>query len=251
MAAWLDQAGKNIASWWGDITGSTQKKAGQASQQEGANTLGSIAGQDAATEAQKSIAAGQAAGEQMGQENARGVTQSTMQAARTAGLNPGQAAMLGGQATGQAFTQGRQAGQQMGTNAYQTAQSQRIGAASGQAGIGGEQAAQGQQTGQDFWSGIGKLAGGISSLIPGASGVAGALTGKAKGGIVNSPVIAGEAGPEAILPLKDPDRVAQILQKLGMVKGAAEVKEMASACPTCGQPMKAKAEKPAEEKKSG
>jgi hypothetical protein len=66
--------------------------------------------------------------------------------------------------------------------------------------------------------------------LAGALAEIGALKKKAEGGIVYSPVIAGEAGPEAILPLNDPKRfwdvLGQALGRAGIV-GAAP-----SAAPT-------------------
>lgn len=45
--------------------------------------------------------------------------------------------------------------------------------------------------------------------------------GKAEGGIVNAPVIAGEDGPEAIIPLTKPNRAAQVMAEAGLLGGAA------------------------------
>ena len=260
----------DLAKWWGEITGGTQKTAGQQAQAQAQQAL---AGQ-ATTAGQNAASAGTAAGgmlsnaqESMGKnatemmqkadlaakgqaaENATAAAQRNLQAARGAGLNAGQAAQLAAQGTGQAFSQGIEAGrQQYGQNVGQAlgAQGQLANQQLGQqqlqtqaTGFGGQlgaaQAEQGRQTGQDLWSGITKLAGGVSTLL-------GKPASFAKGGVVAQPTnaVVGEKGPEVVLPLNDKERMAQILEKIGLRKGAAEVKAMAEMCPTCGQPMKEK-----------
>ncbi len=167
MAFW-----DNVKSWWGDITGDTQKKAGQAAQNTANTTMGTAAGtlggiaaqspEQAAAAAQKSA---QAAGEQQGRTAATEGSQQALQAARTSGLNAGQAALVGGQQAGKLFTQGQTAGVGQGLQNYQNAAGNQINAAAAQGGVGANQAAagtnqagQGQQEGKDFWGGVTGLA---------------------------------------------------------------------------------------------
>jgi hypothetical protein len=265
MASGWDTFMQNL----GDPFGGQAKKAGAANINTGMGTMGAggtqiaggydtagkaaqgaagIAGKGAGQFAQEAGQAGQALGEQMGQTAATQGAQQATQAARTAGVNKGQAAMLGGQQAGNLYTQGQQAGQGMGMNAYgqgantqlggvnaQTAASgaqTQAGAATGQ--IGAQQGAlglgqqnAGQQQGKDTWSGIGNAVGSVMKFL-------------GKGGVATSPSVVGEAGPEVVLPLTDPKRMAEILRKIGLDKGAKEVEEQ---CPTCGGPMKKEAKK--------
>ena len=149
------------------------------------------------------------------------------------GLNAAQSAQMAAPAAGQAYAQGQATGLGQGIGAYQTAQGQRIGAAQGQAGaagiqggIGQGQQAAGQQQGQNLFSGIAGLAGGIAGML-------------GEGGVVDKPTsaVVGEKGPEAVLPLGKPDRMAEILKKAGYPKAAAAMKQEGKNCPTCGHPM--------------
>jgi hypothetical protein len=137
-------------------------------------TLGGIAASPADVEAQRALDTGAAEGEQLGREAALGGTQQALQAARTSGLNKGQAALTAGQQAGNLYTEGRQAGTQMGTQAYQTAQDQRIGAAGGQAAAGGVQANAGGTIGGIGTAARGQGAAETSTLMGGIGGIASA-----------------------------------------------------------------------------
>ena len=247
------QGAANINTGMGTMgTGGTQIAGGYDTAGKAAQGAAGIAGKGAGQFAQEAGQAGQALGEQMGQTAATQGAQQATQAARTAGVNKGQAAMLGGQQAGNLYTQGQTAGQGMGMNAYgqgantqlggvnaQTAASGAqtqagaatgaIGANQGALGLGQQQA--GQQQGKDTWSGIGNAVGAVAKFA-----------GLANGGVVDKPThaVVGEAGPEVVLPLTDPKRMAEILRKIGLDKGAKEAEEM---CPTCGGPMKKEAKK--------
>lgn len=178
----------------------------------------------------------------MGQQAAQLGTQQAMQAARTAGLNKGQAALEGGQQAGQLFTRGQMQGQGLGMGAYGQGAQTQLGGALGQSNLG-----------------LGQMEGAQSSREAGAShgggvlGAVGGFLGLEKGGVVDKPTqaVVGEKGPEAVLPLSDKERTAAILRKIGLRKGAEEVKQMGEVCPNCGMPMKKeeKKEAPKEEKK--
>jgi hypothetical protein len=101
---------------------------------------------------------------------------------------------------------------------------------------------------ESFFSGlperIAKAAGNIlgkitGSITGGISGILSSINPFAVGGIVNGPTLAivGEAGPEAILPLSDPARMAQILgqiQPLGSSVAGSNGSAMGAAGPTIG-----------------
>lgn len=123
-----------VKKWWGNITGGTDRKAGQAAAATGQANLGA-AGQ-AATGAQQAAGAqaqqlgkeaqaarartaqdmgtsatdymqkAQAAGQDFAGATARDAARQSIKAGRTAGLTGGQAALAAGQNTGQAFQQG-------------------------------------------------------------------------------------------------------------------------------------------------
>jgi hypothetical protein len=142
----------------------------------------------------------------MGQQAATMGTQEATQAARTAGLNKGQAALEGSQQAGKLYTQGQQAGQGMGMQAYGQGAANQTNAATNLGNLGTAQYAGGSGAMQQGNSASGAL----------LSGVGGGLSGlfkAAKGGVVTkpTPVLAGEAGPEAIIPL---DKLGGIIKKM-------------------------------------
>lgn len=71
----------------------------------------------------------------------------------------------------------------------------------------------------------GGAAGGVGAAIKGKAGTGAALRGYASGGVVNGPTFAmvGEAGPEAVVPLNDPARAAQVMGEAGLVPLAANM----------------------------
>ena len=245
----------DVGSFLGDLTGQTQSKKGYQAYGAGTGVLNSIEQKTPIKFAQESGQAGQALGNQMGQQAAQLGTQQAMQAARTAGLNKGQAALIGGQQAGQLFTRGQMEGQGLGMNAYGQGAGQQTAAAEGETQAGLAMKGLGAGAGQNVASGIAGLAGGASSMLSGGGGAMGGIGSSsplgaaggampyipmAKGGVTNKPAVVAEDGkPEAVLPLSDKERTAQILEKLGFKKGAQEARSMK--CPTCGQEMKGKA----------
>ena len=225
----------DVGSFLGDVTGQTQSKKGYNAFDLGEAAAGTATKKTGTQFAQEAGAAGQQLGNQMGKDAATIGAQEAAQSARASGLNKGQAALMGTQQTGRLFTQGQQAGQLAGMNAYGQGAENQLNAANTEINAGMAMKGAGAQAGQNTMSGIGKLAG--------------AAIGFAKGGIVDKPTnaVVGESGPEAVLPLNDKERMAQILEKLGLRNGAAEVRAMK--CPTCGQEMK-QAKSP-EAKKNG
>lgn len=219
MANFWDSLGNTL----GNITGvnqanqaAEQNKAGNANAAASGQTLGNIAGTTAGQFAEGSGKAGAALGEQMGRTAATGASRNALQSARTGGLNAGQAAQLGGQAGGQAFQQGQAQGQGMGMQAYGQGASNQLGAAQSQGTLG-----LGQQTAGTESSKQGNAAtGGLLNAV-------GGLFGLKDGGIVDSPTAAvvGEAGPEAVVPLSDPERIKAILGKLKGTPAAAPIAE--------------------------
>jgi hypothetical protein len=208
---------QDVGNWFGDITGANQanlakeqQKAGQANEAAAGTTLGQIGGTSAGQFAQQAGQAGQALGNQMGQQAATMGTQQAMQAARTAGLNKGQAALEGGQQAGRLYTQGQQAGQGMGMESYGQGAQTQLGGATQQGNLGVNQMG-GAQQGQ---AAAGKAGGGLLSAV-------GGLFGLKEGGIVEKPTkaVVGEAGPEAVLPLTKPDRMAKIIAEVLTKKG--------------------------------
>ncbi len=138
----------------------------------------------------------------------------TLSAARTAGLNKGQAALEGGQMAGNA-TQAAMPGaiqQQIGNylgaaGQFGAMQGQLQGQALqgyGQAGQTAERMAnpQGEQGRKGFGLGMGMLGSGIGAFGTPAGAGSAALAGAAQGGIVESPTVAGEAGPEIVIPVR-------------------------------------------------
>jgi len=239
---------QDIGNWFYDITGGNARdqskaasKAGTEGVATGQTTMEGAAGlasdqayaaqalqkKNASQYAKEAGLAGQALGEQLGRTAATQGTQAATQAARTQGINKGQAALLGSQQAGNAYTQGQLQGQQLGMGAYGQGANTQLGAINagtaaaatqgsigssqaqaglGQLGAGLGQGQLGQQQNQDLFGGISKLAGGIAG--------GGGGGGMAEGGIVMSPVTAtiGEAGPEAVIPLNDMDKVKAILK---------------------------------------
>ena len=242
---------QDIGNWFSDITGNTAAQNAKKSQATGAQGIaagqgtmgsaadiageaggraGALANRSAGQFAQESGRAGQALGEQMGRTAATQGTQAATQAARTQGVNKGQSALLGSQQAGNLFTQGQTQGQQLGMGAYGQGANTQLGAVNaetgaagtmggigagqaqagiGQMNVGQNQAELGRQQGQDLWSGISKVGGAIAT---GGKSLLGG--GAAEGGIVMQPTrtLVGEAGPEAIIPLNDMDKVKEILK---------------------------------------
>jgi len=208
------------------LFGTTNTNRGTNTLKEADIASGNLMGVTGAQSAAQAGQAGQALGNQMGQQAATQGTQEATQAARTAGVNKGQAALLGGQQAGNLYTAGQQAGQGMGMQAYEQGANQQLAATQLHGNIGSAELSGGQSQMGNAMAGLSKLAGGASSML-------------SKGGITKGPAIVGEKGPEAVLPLNDRERTAQILEKIGLRKGAQEARSM---CPTCGQEMKKKAE---------
>jgi hypothetical protein len=225
-----------------------------------ARQAGALGGKSATQAAAESGQAGAALGQQMGQQQAQAATQNAAQAARTAGVNKGQAAMLGGQAAGQAYTQGQQTGQQLGMGAYGQGASNQLGAINAGTNAGQAQSANAGQTiaqgnaqnnlanttlnqaqvqgnigAQQGALGTSQLTNANDASQAGAQNAGALMSGigslfqpkLSKGGIVDKPTsaIVGEAGPEAILPLSNPDRVKQILAKLMGTPAVEPIKE--------------------------
>lgn len=180
---------------------------------EGGKTLGGIAGTSEAQSVANAAQAGSALGEQRGRSQAQEGTRSAMQAARTGGLNKGQAGILGSQQAGGLYAKGYETGQDKGIDAFGNATGQRIGAAQGQVGAGQAIGNVGQAQGQAGTAQAGALGGTIGGI---AGGVGQALKPFDEGGIVEEPTagIVGEAGPEAVIPLTDPARAAEVLKPI-------------------------------------
>jgi hypothetical protein len=188
--------GTNMASGAGSALGYTQAGLGANPGQTVQNSL------NAAMPAAKSIAAqtGNVAGRQ------------TLSAARTAGLNKGQAALEGGQAGGNAaaaampgaigqeqgvYMGGLNTGAGLSTGLGSVAAGALGSAGSTAAGMAGEQGKQGMQGFQQTAGGI--LSGAGSGAV--GMGAPAFLRALKKGGITEGPSLAGEAGPEAVIPI--------------------------------------------------
>lgn len=227
--------------FFSNMFGGEDKKAGRRELRGASQTASGVASQaqpyGAAYDAGTAASMGANAGDYMrkAQESARGLaeeqgrvaatqgTRAATQAARTAGLNKGQAALAGTQRAGDLYTGAQQAGLQSGIGNYMTGTGQmagqgaemagrQLGAAQIRAGIGGQQLQAGQQQGAATLGAMGDVVGaGIGLLKP-----------KASGGVVTKPtaILAGEDGPEVILPLTKPNTLDAILRKLKPGEGA-------------------------------
>jgi hypothetical protein len=143
---------QNIGNWWNDVTGKTERKAGQAtaaaagqasaqagqaasgfSQQTGqqAQQIGAQAATardrsmaDMGTSAQDYMQKARTAGQQQAGDVAKESARQAIKASRTAGMTGGQAALAAGQNTGQAYQQGLQSGMDQYGQATQMGQQQ-------------------------------------------------------------------------------------------------------------------------------
>jgi hypothetical protein len=220
-----------VGNFFGNLTGTNQ-----ANQSADANTqatgninaastaLQGIQGKSASDFSKESGQAGQALGEQMGNTAATQGTRAATQAARTQGVNKGQSALLGSQQAGNLYTQGQTQGQGLGMQAYGQGANTQLGGSAALGNMGTNEQAN-------------ATASQAAATKQGNLLFGGALSALSKGGLVDKPTNAliGEKGPEVVLPLNDKERVAQILEKIGLHKGAREALE--EKCPTCGQSM--------------
>jgi len=152
------------------------RAAGQQAEQYDRAAKESMGG-SAAEYMRKGQQAAQAGAEQAGTAAATAGTQAALRAQRSAGLSKGQAALASGQQAGDIYSNTYQQGLQSGQDRYQQATGQlasqgaqmagrqqgalntQLGAATGQANIGGQQQQAGAQTAQGTWGTLGTIAG--------------------------------------------------------------------------------------------
>ena len=162
-----------LGNMFGDITGANQantakdqERAGSFNQKSASRNLEGISDRSANQYATEAGQAGQALGNQMGQQAATMGTQAATQAARTAGLNKGQAALEGGQQAGSLYSQGQMQGQGLGMGAYGQGASTQLQGATAQGNLGSSQmgeAGQQQQAGNAATGGLFNALGGLFS----------------------------------------------------------------------------------------
>ncbi len=213
-------------------------------------TQGSM-GANAADTLQRATSAGMGTAKQIAEQTGNATGRQVGSAARTAGLNKGQAALEAGQAAGGATAAALPQAEQQQIGNYYTGVNQGIGlqgqlgsqalggyggAASTAAGMAGTQGGQGQ-TGAGMLGNViqGGASAGLGLATGGASGLAAAL---AKGGVTRGPSLAGEAGPEVVIPVRKilkvaPRPLAEVLKVIGPeIKETTEAGEGESKEPT-------------------
>lgn len=169
---------------------------------------------------QKSYAASMPIAKQIAEQTGNAAGRQTQSMARTAGLNKGQAALEGGQAGGNAAAAampgalGQEQGLYMGgIGAGEQLQGQTGGQTIGAyGGAGGTSQAQADTQGKQGMLGFGTL-----GNIAGSAATHFGMRGAKEGGIFDEPVIAGEAGPEIVIPVRKilkrkPRELAEILK---------------------------------------
>ena len=186
------------------MTGAGQMGAtGQAASNQALQGAQASLGANAGQTIQKATTAAMPVASQVAAQTGNVTGRQVGSAARTAGLNKGQAALEAGQAAGTATAATMPGALQNQIGNYMGATGQQIG-------LQGQTAAQGLQgygtqagTGAGYSSDQSKLGqAGAANLGNMVSGAAGGALGLKEGGITEGATLAGEAGPEAVIPIR-------------------------------------------------